>query len=126
MDQYFRKLQLLSAAAFSLSHGTNDAQKTAGIITGVLFTSHYIDAFEVPDWVLLAAYAAIALGTLSGGWRIVHTMGGAAHAPETAQRLLRGNGRGGRRAALHPPGHCRSPPRTPSPAPSPAWAASSA
>ncbi len=76
MDLYFRKLQLVAAAAFSLSHGSNDAQKTAGVITGVLFTAHYIRAFEVPFWVLLAAYAAIGLGTLSGGWRIVHTMGG--------------------------------------------------
>src|SRR4051794_3844453 len=76
MDKYFRKLQLLSAAAFSLAHGSNDAQKTAGIITGVLFTSKYINAFEVPAWVLFASYSAIALGTLSGGWRIVHTMGG--------------------------------------------------
>jgi PiT family inorganic phosphate transporter len=76
MDFYFRKLQLLSAAAFSLSHGSNDAQKTAGIITGVLYTSHYIKSFEVPYWVLMSAYTAIALGTLSGGWRIVHTMGG--------------------------------------------------
>lgn len=76
MDFYFRKLQLLSAAAFSLSHGSNDAQKTAGIITGVLYSSHYIKVFEIPGWVLAAAYSAIALGTLSGGWRIVHTMGG--------------------------------------------------
>jgi PiT family inorganic phosphate transporter len=76
MDKYFRKLQLLSAAAFSLSHGSNDAQKTAGIITGVLFTSKAIGTFDVPAWVLLASYSAIALGTLSGGWRIVHTMGG--------------------------------------------------
>ena len=78
MDKYFRKLQLLSAAAFSLSHGSNDAQKTAGLITGVLVTSGYISNrnFEIPTWVLLAAYSAIALGTLSGGWRIVHTMGG--------------------------------------------------
>ena len=76
MDVYFRKLQLLSAAAFSLSHGSNDAQKTAGVITGVLYTSRFIEHFEVPQWVLLAAYSAIALGTLSGGWRIVHTMGG--------------------------------------------------
>jgi PiT family inorganic phosphate transporter len=76
MDKYFRKLQLLSAAAFSLSHGSNDAQKTAGIITGVLYTSKAIHAFEVPGWVLMASYSAIALGTLSGGWRIVHTMGG--------------------------------------------------
>jgi PiT family inorganic phosphate transporter len=76
MDKYFRKLQLLSAAAFSLAHGTNDAQKTAGVITGVLLTSKYIAKFEVPSWVLLASYSAIALGTLSGGWRIVRTMGG--------------------------------------------------
>jgi len=76
MDKYFRKLQLLSAAAFSLSHGSNDAQKTAGVITGVLFTSKYLTEFKVPTWVLMASYSAIALGTLSGGWRIVHTMGG--------------------------------------------------
>jgi PiT family inorganic phosphate transporter len=76
MDVYFRKFQLLSAAAFSLSHGSNDAQKTAGIITTVLFTAGLIPAFEVHYWVLFSAYAAIALGTLSGGWRIVHTVGG--------------------------------------------------
>ncbi len=75
MDVFFRKLQLLSAAAFSLSHGSNDAQKTAGLITGVLFTSHFLKAFEVPYWVLMASYTAIALGTLTGGWRIVRTMG---------------------------------------------------
>jgi len=75
MDKYFRRLQLLSAAAFSLSHGSNDAQKTAGLITGVLFTSGLLPVFEIPKWVLFASYTAIALGTLSGGWRIVHTMG---------------------------------------------------
>jgi PiT family inorganic phosphate transporter len=75
MDVYFRKAQLFSAAAFSLSHGSNDAQKTAGLITGVLFTSHVLSAFEIPKWVLLASYTSIALGTLSGGWRIVRTMG---------------------------------------------------
>jgi PiT family inorganic phosphate transporter len=75
MDVYFRKLQLLSAAAFSYSHGTNDAQKTMGIITGVLVTTGYLKTFHVPVWVILAAHAAIGLGTLSGGWRIVHTMG---------------------------------------------------
>lgn len=75
MDTYFRKLQLVSAAAFSLSHGSNDAQKTAGLITGVLFASRMIHAFEIPNWVLMASYSAIALGTLSGGWRIVRTMG---------------------------------------------------
>jgi len=75
MDVYFRRLQLLSAAAYSYSHGTNDAQKTMGLITGVLFTAGYLKSFVVPVWVILAAHAAIALGTLSGGWRIVHTMG---------------------------------------------------
>jgi inorganic phosphate transporter, PiT family len=75
MDFYFRKLQLLSAAAFSLSHGSNDAQKTAGLITGVLFTARLLPAFEIPRWVLFASYTAIALGTFTGGWRIVHTMG---------------------------------------------------
>jgi PiT family inorganic phosphate transporter len=76
MDKYFRKLQLLSAAAFSLSHGSNDAQKTMGIVTGVLYASRFVKTFEVPMWVLFACHAAIALGTLSGGWRIVRTMGG--------------------------------------------------
>jgi PiT family inorganic phosphate transporter len=76
MDVYFRKLQLLSAAAFSYAHGTNDAQKTMGIVTGVLLTAGYIHAFRVPTWVILSAGAAIGLGTMSGGWRIVHTMGG--------------------------------------------------
>jgi inorganic phosphate transporter, PiT family len=76
MDYYFRKLQLVSAAAYSLGHGTNDAQKTMGIITGVLVTAGYLKTFHVPIWVILSAHAAIALGTLSGGWRIVHTMGG--------------------------------------------------
>ena len=75
VDQWFRRLQLLSAAAYSLGHGTNDAQKTMGIIAGVLFTAGYLQAFAIPLWVILAAHAAIALGTLTGGWRIVHTMG---------------------------------------------------
>ena len=76
MDKYFRKLQLLSAAAFSLSHGSNDAQKTMGLIAGVLYTAGFQKTFEIPLWVMMAAYTAIALGTLSGGWRIVRTMGG--------------------------------------------------
>jgi len=75
MDTYFRKLQLLSAAIYSYAHGTNDAQKTMGIITGVLVTAGYLKTFEVPVWVILSAHAAIALGTLTGGWRIMHTMG---------------------------------------------------
>ncbi len=75
VDKWFRRLQLLSAALFSLSHGTNDAQKTMGIIAGVLFTAGYIKVFTIPIWVILAAHAAISLGTLAGGWRIIHTMG---------------------------------------------------
>jgi len=76
MDVYFRKLQLASAALLSLSHGSNDGQKTMGIITGVLVTSGFQKTFDVHAWVILAAGAAIALGTLSGGWRIVRTVGG--------------------------------------------------
>ncbi|OGC77034.1 MAG: inorganic phosphate transporter, partial [candidate division Zixibacteria bacterium RBG_16_40_9] len=76
IDKYFRKLQLLSAAAYSLGHGTNDAQKTMGIITILLFsTGHLGKEFYVPTWVILTCHAAIALGTLAGGWRIVKTMG---------------------------------------------------
>jgi PiT family inorganic phosphate transporter len=76
MDSYFRRLQLLSAGLYSFAHGTNDAQKTMGVITAVLFTSGFLKTMAVPVWVILAAHAAIGLGTLSGGWRIVHTMGG--------------------------------------------------
>jgi PiT family inorganic phosphate transporter len=75
VDRWFRRLQLLSAAAFSLNHGANDAQKTMGIIAGVLFTAGYIDRFYIPFWVVLSAHAAIGFGTLAGGWRIIHTMG---------------------------------------------------
>src|SRR5260370_36427001 len=75
VDRWFRRMQLLSAAAFSLSHGAHDAQKTIGIIAGGLFTAGYIKVFEIPFWVILAAHAAIGLGTLAGGWRIIHTMG---------------------------------------------------
>jgi len=75
VDKWFRRLQLVSAALFSLNHGANDAQKTMGIITGVLFAGGYITTFDVPFWVVLAAHTAIGLGTLAGGWRIIHTMG---------------------------------------------------
>ncbi|MGE5815580.1 MAG: anion permease [Acidobacteriota bacterium] len=75
VDRHFRRLQLLSAAAYSLGHGGNDAQKTMGIIAGALFTAGYLETFYIPIWVILSAHAAIALGTLSGGWRIIHTMG---------------------------------------------------
>jgi len=75
VDRFFRKAQLVSAAFYSLGHGTNDAQKTMGIIAGVLFTAGYIKTFTIPIWVILIAHTAIGLGTLSGGWRIIHTMG---------------------------------------------------
>ena len=75
VDRYFRKLQLLSAAMYSLGHGANDAQKTMGIIAGALFAAGYIHEFTIPFWVEMAAYSAISLGTLSGGWRIIHRMG---------------------------------------------------
>jgi len=76
VDWLFRRLQLASAAAYSLGHGTNDAQKTMGIIAVLLFsTGHLGGEFYVPFWVVMAAHAAIALGTLAGGWRIVKTMG---------------------------------------------------
>jgi PiT family inorganic phosphate transporter len=75
VDSSFRRLQLLSAAFFSLNHGANDAQKTMGIIASILLAAGYIDRFYVPFWVILSAHAAIALGTLAGGWRVIHTMG---------------------------------------------------
>jgi len=75
VDGWFRRLQLVSAAAYSLMHGANDAQKTMGIIAGALFTGGYISTFHVPLWVEIVAYTAISLGTLSGGWRIIKTMG---------------------------------------------------
>jgi PiT family inorganic phosphate transporter len=75
VDRWFRRLQLISAAFFSLNHGANDAQKTMGIIAGVLFAAGYIDKFDIPFWVVIAAHTAIGLGTLAGGWRIIHTMG---------------------------------------------------
>lgn len=75
MDTWFRRLQLLSSGLFSYSHGANDAQKTMGIITSVLVASGFLQSFDVQWWVVLSAHAAIALGTMSGGWRIVHTMG---------------------------------------------------
>jgi len=75
LDHLFRRLQLLSAGLYSLGHGGNDAQKTMGIITGLLVASGYIKHFHVPLWVVLISHAAIALGTMFGGWRIVKTMG---------------------------------------------------
>jgi inorganic phosphate transporter, PiT family len=83
VDSIFRRGQLFSAAMYSLGHGSNDAQKTMGIIAGALYTvpqyQHLVTdasgALVIPMWIVLMAHAAIALGTLSGGWRIIHTMG---------------------------------------------------
>jgi len=75
MNKWSRILQLFSAALYSLGHGGNDAQKTMGIIAGLLFAGGLIHEFKMPLWVVLSAYAAMGLGTLSGGWRIVKTMG---------------------------------------------------
>jgi PiT family inorganic phosphate transporter len=75
INKWSRVLQLFSAAAYSLGHGGNDAQKTMGIIASLLFTGGIISEFHIPLWVVLSAHTAIALGTLSGGWRIVKTMG---------------------------------------------------
>jgi inorganic phosphate transporter, PiT family len=80
VDRWFRRLQLLSAAAYSLGHGGNDAQKTMGIIATALVAGGYLQLtsageLPIPLWVILSAHAAIAFGTLSGGWRIIHTMG---------------------------------------------------
>jgi len=76
VDSSFRLLQFVSASLYSLGHGANDAQKTMGIIAVLLFSHGYMgDKFEVPFWVVISCQAAMAIGTLFGGWRIVHTMG---------------------------------------------------
>jgi len=75
VDSWFRVGQLLSSAAYSLGHGTNDAQKTMGIITILLYSGGYLSEFEVPTWVILSAHTAIGLGTLAGGWKVIRTMG---------------------------------------------------
>lgn len=75
VNLHFKRLQLISSSLVSLSHGSNDAQKTMGIVTALLVATGYINTFNVPLWVVLAAHSAIALGTFFGGWRIVKTMG---------------------------------------------------
>lgn len=75
IDNYFRKLQLISSSFYSLGHGTNDAQKTMGIIALLLFTSGYLNYYYIPKWVILISHASIALGTYFGGWKIIKTMG---------------------------------------------------
>jgi len=76
VDRWFRRLQLVSAALYSLGHGTNDAQKTMGIISMLLFSTGYLGSrFYVPVWVILSCHFAIAMGTLLGGWRVIKTLG---------------------------------------------------
>jgi len=74
-DRWFRKLQLVSSAMYSIGHGSNDAQKTMGIIWLLLISAHLTSSDHLPNWVVISCYVAIALGTLFGGWRIVKTMG---------------------------------------------------
>jgi len=75
-EKTFRNLHLCSSAAYSLSHGLNDAQKTMGIITVLLYSTGYLHgAFAVPHWVAICCYVAIAMGTMTGGWKIIETMG---------------------------------------------------
>lgn len=75
VNKYFKKLQLFSSGVMALSHGTNDAQKTMGIITLALVSFHSLDSFEVPKWVILLCAFTMGLGTMAGGWRIIRTMG---------------------------------------------------
>jgi PiT family inorganic phosphate transporter len=75
VNKWSKVLQLFSAAAYSLGHGGNDAQKTMGIIASLLVSAGVMSTFSIPLWVVLAAHTAIALGTISGGWRIIKTMG---------------------------------------------------
>ncbi len=75
VNKYFKKLQLLSSGVMALSHGTNDAQKTMGIITLALVSFHSLDSFEVPKWVILLCAVTMGLGTMAGGWKIIRTMG---------------------------------------------------
>jgi inorganic phosphate transporter, PiT family len=75
VDRWFRRLQLLSAAAYSLGHGTNDAQKGMGIITTALVAGGLLKTYDVPYWVIICCHLAIGGGTMVGGWRIIETMG---------------------------------------------------
>ena len=116
VDRLFRSLQLVSASLYSIGHGGNDAQKTMGIITVLLYSQGYLDGeFHVPYWVMLSCYAAMGLGTLLGGWRIVRTMG------SRITRLTPFQGFAPRPAApsrcsRRPSSASRSRPRIPSPA----------
>src|SRR5258708_10984444 len=75
VDRAFRRLELLSAAAYSLGHGTNDAQKGMGIITTALVAGGLLKSYDVPYWVIICCHLAIGAGTMAGGWRIIRTMG---------------------------------------------------
>ncbi|MBI5636005.1 inorganic phosphate transporter [Candidatus Micrarchaeota archaeon] len=88
INVWFRKLQLFSAFFYSVMHGTNDAQKTMGIITILLVAGGFLTEFSVPLWVILAAHAAISLGTFFGGWRIMKTMAQKITRLKPYQRLL--------------------------------------
>ena len=74
-DSVFRKLQLIASALYSIGHGSNDAQKTAGVIAVLLYSNHVYKEFTVPNWAIFACYLTMGVGTMLGGWRIVHTMG---------------------------------------------------
>ena len=94
VDRLFRSLQFVSASLYSLGHGGNDAQKTMGIITVLLYSQGYLGGeFHVPFWVMISCYAAMGLGTLVGGWRIVHTMGSRITRLTPVPGLLRGDRR---------------------------------
>jgi PiT family inorganic phosphate transporter len=75
VDKTFRTLQLISAASYSMGHGTNDAQKTMGIIAVLLFSNGLLKEFYVPFWVVISCHIAIAMGTLAGGWKVIRTLG---------------------------------------------------
>ena len=74
-DGMGRKMQLVSSALYSIGHGSNDAQKTAGVIAVLLYSNHVYKTFTVPNWAIFACYVTMGVGTMLGGWRIVHTMG---------------------------------------------------
>ena len=74
VNRFFKHIQLVSSFFFSVTHGTNDAQKVMGVMTALLMTYHYLPSFQIPFWVALVCYVSISIGTLFGGWRIVHTL----------------------------------------------------
>jgi len=90
VDKWFRRFQLVSAGAYSLGHGGNDAQKTIGIIWMLLVATGYVSASETspPTWTIVSCYLAIGFGTMFGGWRIVKTMGQKNHQTQTSGRFL--------------------------------------